>query len=121
LPLFDFAYGPDPDFEETHGTARGIVAIGDEAHGWLAIDGSARGYVALGGSARGLIALGGLTLGGVALGGLAAGGVAVGRRSSVPNETSELILQASRPARLDHKSPITNQMTADAPGSSLAI
>jgi hypothetical protein len=60
LPLVDIAIGPDPDRNEPHGKARGIIAIGDEAHGWLALGGSARGVLALGGKAMGIIALGGI-------------------------------------------------------------
>jgi len=102
LPLFDIAYGPDPDRDEPHGKARGIIAIGDEARGWLALGDSARGYIALGRNARGVIALGGkamglvalggisiglislggLALGAIAMGGLAVGGVAVGGLSA---------------------------------------
>lgn len=59
LPLFDIAYGPDPDRDEPHGRARGIITIGDEARGWFALGDSARGYIALGRNARGVIALGG--------------------------------------------------------------
>jgi hypothetical protein len=101
LPLFDIAYGPDPNRRERSGKAHGIIAIGNEARGWLALGDSARGYVAVGGKARGLIALGGkaigliavggmsfglialggLAFGAIAMGGLAAGGIAVGGRS----------------------------------------
>jgi hypothetical protein len=78
LPLVDIAYGPDPERGERHGTARGVIAVGDRAHGWIALGGSARGYIALGGKARGLIALGGQASGIVALGGIAAGLIALG-------------------------------------------
>ncbi len=79
LPLVDVALGPDPDLDEPHGKAHGIIAIGDEAHGWLAMGGSARGYIALGGSARGILALGGKAMGVVALGGISIGLIAMGR------------------------------------------
>src|SRR5579862_393167 len=80
LPLVDVALGPDPDLDEPHGKAHGIIAIGDEARGWLAMGGSARGYIALGGSARGILALGGKAMGVVALGGLSAGALSVDGR-----------------------------------------
>jgi len=84
LPLFDIAYGPDPDRDEPHGKARGIIAIGDEARGWLALGDSARGYIALGRNARGVIALGGkavriVALGGASIGFISLGGWAAGR------------------------------------------
>ena len=78
LPLVDVALGPDPDLDEPHGKAHGIIAIGDEARGWLALGGSARGYIALGGSARGILALGGKAMGVVALGGISIGLIAMG-------------------------------------------
>jgi hypothetical protein len=80
LPLVDIAYGPDPERGEGHGTAHGIIAVGDEARGWLALGGSARGYVAVGGKARGLIALGGTAMGLIAVGGRAAGVLSVDKR-----------------------------------------
>jgi hypothetical protein len=78
LPLFDIAYGPDPDRDEPHGKARGIIAIGDEARGWLALGDSARGYIALGRNARGVIALGGKAVRIVALGGASIGFISLG-------------------------------------------
>jgi hypothetical protein len=88
LPLFDIAYGPDPDRDEPHGKARGWLALGDSARGYIALGRNARGVIALGEKAMGLVALGrisiglislgGLALGAIAMGGLAAGGVAVG-------------------------------------------
>ena len=84
LPLWDLAFGPDPEKGGLRGHAKGIVAIGDLATGVLAIGGLARGVVAVGGLAVGVISLGGLALGlllavgGAAIGGLAVGGGAVG-------------------------------------------
>ena len=84
LPLYDIAFGPDPEKGEMRGHARGIIAIGDIATGWLAIGCVARRIVALGGLALGAISIGGcsigllLSLGGLAIGGLAVGGAAVG-------------------------------------------
>src|SRR6201987_4428870 len=82
FPLVDVALGPDPDLDEPHGKAHGIIAIGDEARGWLALGGSARGYIALGGSARGILALGGKAMGIVALGGISSGFDRHGRLSA---------------------------------------
>lgn len=86
LPLVHIALGPHED--ESHGRARGIIAIGDVATGWLAIGGIARGIFALGGFALGIVTWGGLSiglfatgggaLGAVAMGGGAVGGVAIG-------------------------------------------
>jgi len=78
LPLFDIAYGADPDRGEKRGSAHGVIAMGDQARGWIAMGGSARGYIAMGGKARGVVALGGISIGVLAMGGLALGAVAVG-------------------------------------------
>jgi hypothetical protein len=84
LPLYDIAFGPDPETGELRGHARGILAIGDIATGILALGGVARGVVALGGVALGIVSLGGCSLGilaalgGLAIAGIAFGGVAVG-------------------------------------------
>ncbi|NLF08034.1 MAG: hypothetical protein GX594_08650 [Pirellulaceae bacterium] len=78
LPLWDIAFGSDPEKGEVRGHARGIVAIGDVAAGVLALGGVARGLLAIGGVAIGVFALGGCSLGLAALGGLAVGGFAFG-------------------------------------------
>jgi RNA polymerase sigma factor (sigma-70 family) len=78
--------GPAPG---GRGTARGWIAIGDDARGvLLAVGSRARGLIALGGRtlgvfsfggvATGIVAFGGLALGVIGFGGLAVGGVAVG-------------------------------------------
>jgi zinc protease len=78
--------GPAPD---GRGTARGWIAIGDDARGvLLAVGSKACGLVALGGRtlgvfsfggvAAGFVAFGGLALGILGFGGLAVGGLAVG-------------------------------------------
>lgn len=76
LPLVDIALGPHET--ESHGRAKGIIAIGDVATGWLAVGSFARGIIAVGGMAIGLIAFGGGAIGGIALGGGALGGLALG-------------------------------------------
>jgi hypothetical protein len=79
FPLYDIAFGPDPELQEVRGHARGIIAIGDIATGILALGGVARGVIALGGIAIGAVSFGGCALGLlVALGGLAVGSLAVG-------------------------------------------
>jgi hypothetical protein len=87
--------GPFPWIDvRTHGTARGVIAIGPRAIGIFAFGGQAMGVFAVGGFSMGLFSAGGFTLGllyawgglgmggiisaGVALGVVAAGGVAVG-------------------------------------------
>jgi len=42
-PLFAVAFGPDPDSGESHGTARGVIALGAAAAGVLAAGGRAVG------------------------------------------------------------------------------
>jgi hypothetical protein len=84
LPLFEIAFGPQRSRGESHGHAKALIAIGDQATGVLAIGGLAQGVVAIGGLSEGLIAVGGCTLGlfaalgGVAVGAFAVGGVALG-------------------------------------------
>ena len=84
LPLVSIAMGSDPEKGESHGHAKGIIAVGDIATGVLAIGGVAFGGITIGGCAIGLIAFGGfalsilLAMGGVALGMVALGGCAVG-------------------------------------------
>ena len=89
LPLYEIAFGPDPERGEARGHARAIFAFGDIATGVVAAGGFARGILALGGLAFGgitfggiscglIVALGGLAAGGVALGGMAIGGIALG-------------------------------------------
>ena len=51
LPLYDIAFGPDPDRKEVRGHARGIIAMGDIATGIFAVGGLARGFFAFGGLA----------------------------------------------------------------------
>jgi hypothetical protein len=88
-PLYHVAFGPQPEFGERRGVAKGVIAIGDVAIGGVALGGVAMGGVAVGGCAVGLGAIGGLGLaalsaigggavGGVAIGGLAVGGFATG-------------------------------------------
>jgi hypothetical protein len=78
LPLVSIAFGPDLASGERRGSARGVIALGDEASGVLALGGRARGFVAVGGRARGVFAMGGLAVGVVAVGGLAVGLAAMG-------------------------------------------
>lgn len=78
LPLYDLAWGPDPERGEIRGHAKGIIAIGDFATGVLALGGVARGIIAIGGLAIGGLSLGGLSVGFGAIGGFAIGGVALG-------------------------------------------
>lgn len=84
LPLYDIAYGPDPERNEIRGHARGIIAMGDIATGVVALGGVARGVIACGGLAMGGVTLGGCSLGlllgigGFATGALALGGAAIG-------------------------------------------
>jgi hypothetical protein len=89
LPLYDIAFGPDPEHYEPRGHARGIIAIGDMATGVVAVGGFARGVIAIGGFAVGLFsfagcsigllaAFGGFALGSVAIGGASVGAVALG-------------------------------------------
>jgi hypothetical protein len=78
LPLYDLAWGPDPERGEIRGHAKGIIAIGDMATGVLALGGIVRGIVAIGGLAIGVVSLGGLSIGLTAVGGLALGGLALG-------------------------------------------
>jgi hypothetical protein len=60
-------------------SARGWIAVGDEARGiLLAIGSRAYGFVAVGGLAAGVLSFGGLAIGLIAVGGLAIGLVAVG-------------------------------------------
>ena len=83
-PLYDIAFGPDPETGAKKGHAKGIIAIGDYATGVIAIGGLAQGFVAIGGLSWGVFAVGGCTLalaagvGGVAFGGYVLGGVAIG-------------------------------------------
>jgi RNA polymerase sigma factor (sigma-70 family) len=83
LPLYDVAFGPDPEKGEKTGMARGWLAFGDTAVGLVAFGGVAMGLVACGGFAFGALSIGGLvagffSLGGFALGWIACGGVALG-------------------------------------------
>ena len=83
-PLYDIAFGPDPETGAKKGYAKGIIAIGDYATGGIAIGGLAQGFVAIGGLSWGVFTVGGCTLamgaglGGVAVGGYVLGGVAIG-------------------------------------------
>jgi hypothetical protein len=83
-PLWDIAYGPNPEKNEIFGHARGIIALGDIATGWIAIGRLAIGIIAIGGLGVGIFSVGGLSvglllaIGGMAIGGLAIGGLAVG-------------------------------------------
>jgi hypothetical protein len=87
--------GPFPWIDiRTHGTARGVIAIGPRAIGIFAFGGWAMGVFALGGFSLGLFSAGGFALGllfawggfgiggivssGMALGVVAAGGLAIG-------------------------------------------
>lgn len=78
LPLYDLAWGPDPERGEIRGHAKGIIAIGDIATGVLALGGIVRGIVAVGGVAVGVVSLGGLSIGLGAVGGLAVGAITLG-------------------------------------------
>ncbi len=68
----------------SHGTARGVIAIGPRAVGIFACGGVAIGVVAFGGAAVGLFSAGGLAVGllaawaGLGLGGIVNAGLAVG-------------------------------------------
>jgi len=72
LPLVHIADGVDPETGRVR-VARGIIAIGSEAHGVIAIGGMAIGAIALGG-----LAIGGLTIGGLGMGLWAFAGCAMG-------------------------------------------
>lgn len=78
LPLYDLAWGPDPERGESRGHAKGIIAIGDIATGVLALGGIVRGIIAVGGVSIGVLSLGGLSIGLGAVGGFALGGIALG-------------------------------------------
>jgi hypothetical protein len=104
VPLYDIAFGPDPEKGELHGQARGVFACGDRATGFFAVGSYARGIIAVGlaavgvfafgvGSvgpvacgamAAGLFAVGGVPVGVVAIGGVSAGWVAVGGGAWMP-------------------------------------
>ena len=73
LPLYDIAFGIDPETNQLRGRARGIIALGDTATGIIAF-----GQVARGGIAFGQVALGGVAFGLVAVGAVAGGAVAAG-------------------------------------------
>jgi len=83
-PLYHIALGARPEFGESYGLAKGVVAIGDSAIGGVAIGGGALGVIAIGGGACGLVSIGGAAIGlfaaigGGALGGIAVGGGAIG-------------------------------------------
>lgn len=68
----------------SHGTARGVIAIGPRAVGIFAFGGVAVGVIACGGVATGLISMGGVALGllfawgGLGVGGIACAGMAIG-------------------------------------------
>ena len=68
----------------SHGTARGVIAIGPRAVGIFAFGGAAMGVFAFGGAAVGLISAGGLALGllfawgGLGIGGIVSAGGAIG-------------------------------------------
>jgi hypothetical protein len=77
--------GPFPWIDiRSHGTARGVIAIGPKAVGIFAFGGWAMGVFAFGGFSLGLFTAGGFTLGllfawgGFALGGVACAGTALG-------------------------------------------
>ena len=77
--------GPFPWVDiRSHGTARGVIAIGPRAVGVFAFGGVAVGVVACGGVAFGLISAGGLALGllfvwaGLGIGAIASAGLAIG-------------------------------------------
>lgn len=79
LPLVSIALGPDPTQQERKGTARGWLAIGDQAYGLIAIGGGLSvGLIALGGISIGILSIGGCTLGLFSLGAVAAGLTAIG-------------------------------------------
>ena len=83
MPIYDIAIGPCSERGETHGNAKGIIAIGDKALGVVALGGMAKGIFAVGGVAKGVVAVGGLAVGGVVVGGCgiglsAVGGLAIG-------------------------------------------
>jgi hypothetical protein len=48
LPLVSIAFGPDPLKNESHGRARGIIAIGDIATGVIAVGPLARDVIGAG-------------------------------------------------------------------------
>jgi hypothetical protein len=77
--------GPFPWIDiRSHGTARGVIAIGPKAVGIFAFGGLAVGVVACGGAAIGFISAGGAALGllfvwaGLGIGGIASAGLAIG-------------------------------------------
>ena len=77
--------GPFPWIDiRSHGTARGVIAIGPRAVGIFAFGGFAVGIVACGGAAIGLISAGGVALGllfawaGLGIGGVVSAGLAMG-------------------------------------------
>ena len=80
LPVLDIQISaPSFRYDRPRKTARGWIAIGDEAHGRLLAMGEvATGLIAIGGRAKGLLAFGGFAMGGIAIGGIAIGGVCFG-------------------------------------------
>ncbi len=52
LPLIAVAMGPDPASGQTHGVAKGILAVGDVAIGGLAVGGITCGVISVGGLVR---------------------------------------------------------------------
>ncbi len=62
----------------SHGTARGVIAIGPRAVGIVAFGGVAVGLFACGGLPLGILSIGGLACGLFAMGGLAVGGMTLG-------------------------------------------
>jgi len=60
-PLVQIAFGPGPG--EERGTARAVIALGDDARGLVAFGDRARGVVAIGRRARGVFVVGGTSFG----------------------------------------------------------
>jgi len=58
LPLYDIAFGPDPEKGEKVGHARGVIAIGEFAFGIFAFGIVSRGVVTFGVLSLGVLAVG---------------------------------------------------------------
>jgi hypothetical protein len=107
-PLVAVACGSDFSRNETHGHARGIIAVGDVATGVIAIGGLARGLIAVGGVAAGGVTVAGvgfgaLVIAGVAFAQTAFGGVAIGHYAKGRAAVGAHVVS---PSRVDHSAAV---------------
>ncbi|MCE0497113.1 MAG: permease prefix domain 1-containing protein [Methylacidiphilales bacterium] len=119
--------GPFPWIDiRTHGTARGVIAIGPRAVGIFAMGGYAMGIFTFGGFCCGLFSVGGFALGllfawgGFGMGGIASGGmtlgvVAVGGMAAGVVVAGGLAVGAWVPYGLHHGNVISHYTPANVP------